>query len=1032
MSSRDSQVIPRDLTERLIEAIHQGQLELSSEDKHHAVVGVALNNVLIPALKPYVEQRLETYYQELVHDGIDRENSKVTSKQINLFEKKPVRNISNVNEFVKLYLKNFMAEHFTGISDERTDSSVILNLLGRVPCFTKDERKFSNLVRDKVRNEWAHCHMKSWTEEKFLESFQLMERLSNFLPELIKRDLKTKLTQWQDNGIKLFGNRIDPNLLKTIFDEFQKTLKNVEKASHHLDVSDTYNKEEFQALDERISLAAERLGKLEERCSMIETDQASLRSKVDQHESIIQNFVDVTTSYKKPLPPRNDFFVGRQRELSSACAGLTSHQFVVLSGLGGVGKTSLAIEVAWQVKDSFHDRVYWLTADTEQDSQNVLKSEIVNLVGKIKPNTPLDTEVDLQVGILANYLREQDNFLLIIDNLDEFSSLAKQFLRELRDTNVKILITSRLEKEQLEEEKTISSHLPITLESFDLEDAVQFLQKRSKRHIDKIDAEDIVNELGKLPLALDQAAAYLKQNFKPTIYLEKLKKQKLKLLDRKKAISPSKASDIDDNKLAVQTTWALNMASVRGEFQEAEEIMNILSFLSPKFIPLKILNSGEPKISDLELAEKLEDEFEVADSLMNLTKMSLFERIQDCDVEGVRVHRLVQEIIRDNLNQNPAQRNRTFDNIQKMLNHALLNDESHEILENIKETKSCEDSLTIWRSLIENFGHFVEELNKEKKLQEPVFTCSPFLRLVDHLSLYYYISYQRDRATDCKKLANDHLARMRDLDGYKPLFVFDLPLPEDVAETLSNTLRPAVRIKLSEAEAAGDLKDEGDTFSKNKVYSKAVRAYQQALSLSSSGELRRRTLVNLCRTLYLSKDFSSCLERALESLKLTPDDPVPYLWAALSYLKVEKGNHENSTVATLEDDTHGELAYVYAILSLFFATENKDRFGRCFRKESYVDYLISLAFFSTFFLKKEVAYLRKFLSTRPFQRKIILSRSKVIPVTTNSELESAIKNSTLERCHRALSNVGERHIILLREGSENLLSAITHREMAIH
>ena len=84
------------------------------------------------------------------------------------------------------------------------------------------------------------------------------------------------------------------------------------------------------------------------------------------------------------------------------------------------------------------------------------------------------------------------------------------------------------------------------------------------------------------------------------------------------------------------------------------------------------------------------------------------------------------------------------------------------------------------------------------------------------------------------------------------------------------------------------------------------------------------------------------------------------------------------------------------------------------------------------FFKKGVTYLRKFLSTRPFQRKIILSRSKVIPVTTNSELESAIKNSTLERCRRALSNVGERHIILLREGSENLLSAITHIEMAIH
>ena len=65
-----------------------------------------------------------SYYEKLVEKSfVDKENSRVTFKQINLFEKKPVKNISDVNEFAKLYLRNFMAKHFTGISDERTDSS---------------------------------------------------------------------------------------------------------------------------------------------------------------------------------------------------------------------------------------------------------------------------------------------------------------------------------------------------------------------------------------------------------------------------------------------------------------------------------------------------------------------------------------------------------------------------------------------------------------------------------------------------------------------------------------------------------------------------------------------------------------------------------------------------------------------------------------------------------------------------------------------------------------------------------------------
>ena len=83
---------------------------------------------------------------------------------------------------------------------------------------------------------------------------------------------------------------------------------------------------------------------------------------------------------------------------------------------------------------------------------------------------------------------------------------------------------------------------------------------------------------------------------------------------------------------------------------------------------------------DEDLADALSDEDEVKYIILNLTKLSLFEEASNTTI---RVHRMVQDIIKEEVNRNKNCLKETLENVQRMLTHALETEESPESLQNI-------------------------------------------------------------------------------------------------------------------------------------------------------------------------------------------------------------------------------------------------------------------------------------------------------------------------------------------------------------
>ena len=277
---------------------------------------------------------------------------------------------------------------------------------------------------------------------------------------------------------------------------------------------------------------------MEARLDTLESGQLSLKEKIVKHDKKLRDLEATknTTIANNPIiPNRNSYFIGRQEQLQNIKDALMAprkNQTVAICGLGGVGKTSLTIQAVYKNKDSFPGGVYWLTADSSK-WDSTIKASLFSL-GKTIGVVDNDTDDSRLASIVIDHLqKKQKKFLLVIDNFDsaEMSVLARKLVSGswIKQSQVSMILTSRLDKENFPELAT--EPFLMDLKSFELEEGVDFLRKRTERVHDEMDARDVVLELGGLPLALDQAAAYLKASKeKLPGYLKKLRKKKLELL----------------------------------------------------------------------------------------------------------------------------------------------------------------------------------------------------------------------------------------------------------------------------------------------------------------------------------------------------------------------------------------------------------------------------------------------------------------------------------------------------------------------
>jgi len=357
-----------------------------------------------------------------------------------------------------------------------------------------------------------------------------------------------------------------------------------------------------------------------------------------------QDFLD--TNWNIPYS-RNPFFTGRKNVLDQLHKKLTSIKSVALSqpmaisGLGGIGKTQTAVEYAYRYRKEYK-AVLWTKADSYESliSDYSAIAELLNLPEKN------DQDQNLIITATKRWLEENSGWLLILDNADD-PKIIEDFL-PLKPKGY-IFLTSRA---QSFDNLGISN--PVELEKMLPSEAKEFFFIRSGRNNLKdteIEAiESISQELDYLPLALEQAGAYInkiKCSFQD--YLSSYRERGLRLLEK----FPASTGKYPQS---VATTWSLNFEQVMQKSTATAELLYASAFLDHDNIPFEIISKGANELgtaisSSLDNIEK--DPLVLDEVFEPLIQYSLINR--DFDIHSYSIHRLVQEVLKDRMDV-PTQR----------------------------------------------------------------------------------------------------------------------------------------------------------------------------------------------------------------------------------------------------------------------------------------------------------------------------------------------------------------------------------------
>lgn len=322
------------------------------------------------------------------------------------------------------------------------------------------------------------------------------------------------------------------------------------------------------------------------------------------------------------VPPRNPVFTGREELLGVMRARLEGEpwQPLVLHGLSGVGKTSLAVEYVYREWERY-DVIWWIVA--EQVSQ--ARSALVTL-GE-RRDWPVSQDMrQTVVSMLARLESADFRWLIVFDNAAGPGEIA-ELLPAARGA---VIITTR-DADWLDRGRAIS------VDVLPREDSVDLLRARGGISFDE--ADRLAERLGDLPLALEQAAA-MRAATKISVaeYLRRLDQRATLVLDQ------GRPSDYPET---VASAFAVTYTQVRRESAGAAQLLALLSCLSAEPVSLTLLRAADEGDIPPPLGRLLGQDAQLQDAVRLLRRFGLITAIDDG--QRVQVHRLVQLIVRDSL-----------------------------------------------------------------------------------------------------------------------------------------------------------------------------------------------------------------------------------------------------------------------------------------------------------------------------------------------------------------------------------------------
>lgn len=342
---------------------------------------------------------------------------------------------------------------------------------------------------------------------------------------------------------------------------------------------------------------------------------------------------------------RNIFFTERDdalrllhRELQARDAiALTQPQ--AITGLGGIGKTQMALEYAYR-HGTAYTAVLWVRAASTSE----LVSSFVELAGVLNLPERHQQDQNLMIDAVQRWLRRHTDWLLIFDNMDNLS-VAQEFLPKAGTGH--LLFTTRAQAlgniAQCVEVQPMKPEIGALL----LLHRAELLPlhaplKQAKKEDDAI-AREISRELDGLPLALDQAGAYISAT------RCSLRDYLMLYETRRQDVLKERGSFNQDYPASVATTWSLSFEKVNAAQPAAAELLNFCAFLAPDAIPETIITGGASYLGNV-LAPMVADPTQFDLLSKEILKYSLIQR--EPDTGTLSVHRLVQAVLRDGM---PAQ-----------------------------------------------------------------------------------------------------------------------------------------------------------------------------------------------------------------------------------------------------------------------------------------------------------------------------------------------------------------------------------------
>lgn len=346
---------------------------------------------------------------------------------------------------------------------------------------------------------------------------------------------------------------------------------------------------------------------------------------------------------------KNRFFTGRDDMLRRLRRTFEKNPTVAqaLSGLGGIGKTQIAIEYAYRYFENYR-YVFWAQAESEES----LIRSYMEFASRLALPEQKTSKQDIIIQAVKNWLENQDQWLLVLDNADtDKLTIIEHFIP--RRFKGHILLTTRASALG-----DLASRVEV--EELPLEQAALLLLRRASRlplghSLKQIESKKqelaflIARQLGGIPLALDLAGAYLEETgCSLAEYYQLWQKQGASLLQKRQ-------EQRHDSPASAVATWQPSFKSVvaiwQPSFQRAEqknpaaaEILRLCAWLSAESIPKKLLVEGATYLGPLlgPVASNLH-------SLNEAIKILKGYSLVNCDPEreALSLHHLVQTVLQD-------------------------------------------------------------------------------------------------------------------------------------------------------------------------------------------------------------------------------------------------------------------------------------------------------------------------------------------------------------------------------------------------